>query len=115
MKRGHTMVMAEDVKYTVYPSYKPYGSYVPYSKAVEAEAAKMEMGKSLLRTRDGHRANGYAEKRNPGMSMAEDIKYTIYPSYKPYGSYDPYSKAIEAEAAKMGMSMGKPHSSKILL
>jgi hypothetical protein len=38
------------------------------------------------------------------MSMAEDIKYTVYPSYKPYGSYVPYTKAVEEAAAKMSMS-----------
>lgn len=39
------MRMAQDIDYTKYASYIPYGSYIPYSSAVEAEAAKMGMGK----------------------------------------------------------------------
>jgi hypothetical protein len=37
------------------------------------------------------------------MQMADDVKYTVYPSYKPYGNYGPYSSAIDALAAKMDM------------
>jgi hypothetical protein len=47
MKHARDMNMAQDIKYTQYPSYKPYANYDPYSAAIEAEAAKMDMGKPL--------------------------------------------------------------------
>jgi putative salt-induced outer membrane protein YdiY len=44
VKRG-SMNMADDIRYTKYPSYEPYAKYVPYSSAVEEAAAKMNMAK----------------------------------------------------------------------
>lgn len=45
-ERDPSVHAAQDINYTKYPSYAPYGTYVPYSAAVEAEATKMNMGKS---------------------------------------------------------------------
>lgn len=39
----------------------------------------------------------------PTINMAHDGEYKKYVSYVPYGGYNPYPKALEDEAAKMGM------------
>jgi hypothetical protein len=104
------MATAAPMKHDEMADYTPYKQYTPYSAEVEAAAARMETGETLLIyfSRD---ANFPIEKRSP-MKMADDVKYTVYPSYKPYGNYEPYSATINAAAAKMDMQ--KRHSMMML-
>jgi hypothetical protein len=68
MKRSSILQMADDGKYTTYPSYRPYGSYDPYDAAVDEAGAKMDLQK---------------RRHEMKIAVAEDE-----PRAKAYGTYE---------------------------
>ncbi|KAH5046995.1 hypothetical protein HBI75_008410 [Parastagonospora nodorum] len=113
-----------------YGAYDPYKNYGTYSVAVGVEAANMQRATANAKRSTAAPVNMAADgsygtyvpyksyapySAAKRMKMAADGEYDKYDKYASYGtyygSYTPYSAAVEAEAAKADVE--KRHKMKI--